>query len=391
MAHYDLYEKLNLSPHASSSALRLQINHRLKGVDHDDQDALEPLQVGMAVLGDERKRKLYDRQLADPSLADITLEDLRQLAEMALNGGAEDADSEATIIRPQPAPDGAMPQGERPAPQRPAAQPAPGQPQQPPQQPQPQQPPHQPQPQQLPHQPQPQQPQADQDWAAGGQYGAAGQTPGQQPAPGIPQAPGYQQAPGFAQGPQPGAAPGMAPTAGGGQLDAAKALLGQTGEQVRQVPKQTLLTIVAASVVATLVLVAGVTGIMRITSAEYKAEKLVKELVALDDPGKAEKWVSKHVVADTREDMRAFLELRSDDDFVPVSYTLGTDDPGIAGTLNQTTAEGILGSLDIPEEKKDLVKDIFVTVVANEWDEPVLLVLTMNAGSGQQVFDVTTP
>lgn len=378
MAHYDLYEKLNLSPHASSSALRLQINHRLKGVDYDDKDALEPLQVGMAVLGDERKRKLYDRQLADTSLADITFEDLRQLAEMKLNGGAEDADSEATIIRPQPTPDGAAAQGERPAPQRPAAQPAPQQPQQPPQQPRPQQPP------------------VDQNWAAGAQYGAAGQAPGQQPAPGFqqapgfPQGPGYQQAPGFAQGPQGGAAPGMAPTAGGGQLGAAKAVLGQTGEQVRQVPKQTLLTIVAASVVATLVLVAGVVGIMRITSAEYKAEKLVKELVALDDPGKAEKWVSKHVVADTREDMRAFLELRSDDDFVPVSYTLGTDDPGIAGTLNQTTAEGILGSLDIPEEKKDLVKDIFVTVVANEWDEPVLLVMTMNTGSGQQVFDVTT-
>lgn len=378
MAHYDLYEKLNLSPHASSSALRLQINHRLKGVDYDDKDALEPLQVGMAVLGDERKRKLYDRQLADTSLADITFEDLRQLAEMKLNGGAEDADSEATIIRPQPTPDGAAAQGERPAPQRPAAQPAPQQPQQPPQQPRPQQPP------------------VDQNWAAGAQYGAAGQAPGQQPAPGFqqapgfPQGPGYQQAPGFAQGPQGGAAPGMAPTAGGGQLGAAKAVLGQTGEQVRQVPKQTLLTIVAASVVATLVLVASVVGIMRITSAEYKAEKLVKELVALDDPGKAEKWVSKHVVADTREDMRAFLELRSDDDFVPVSYTLGTDDPGIAGTLNQTTAEGILGSLDIPEEKKDLVKDIFVTVVANEWDEPVLLVMTMNTGSGQQVFDVTT-
>lgn len=378
MAHYDLYEKLNLSPHASSSALRLQINHRLKGVDYDDKDALEPLQVGMAVLGDERKRKLYDRQLADTSLADITFEDLRQLAEMKLNGGAEDADSEATIIRPQPTPDGAAAQGERPAPQRPAAQPAPQQPQQPPQQPRPQQPP------------------VDQNWAAGAQYGAAGQAPGQQPAPGFqqapgfPQGPGYQQAPGFAQGPQGGAAPGMAPTAGGGQLGAAKAVLGQTGEQVRQVPKQTLLTIVAASVVATLVLVTGVVGIMRITSAEYKAEKLVKELVALDDPGKAEKWVSKHVVADTREDMRAFLELRSDDDFVPVSYTLGTDDPGIAGTLNQTTAEGILGSLDIPEEKKDLVKDIFVTVVANEWDEPVLLVMTMNTGSGQQVFDVTT-
>lgn len=378
MAHYDLYEKLNLSPHASSSALRLQINHRLKGVDYDDKDALEPLQVGMAVLGDERKRKLYDRQLADTSLADITFEDLRQLAEMKLNGGAEDADSEATIIRPQPTPDGAAAQGERPAPQRPAAQPAPQQPQQPPQQPRPQQPP------------------VDQNWAAGAQYGAAGQAPGQQPAPGFqqapgfPQGPGYQQAPGFAQGPQGGAAPGMAPTAGGGQLGAAKAVLGQTGEQVRQVPKQTLLTIVAASVVATLVLVAGVVGIMRITSAEYKAEKLVKELVALDDPGKAEKWVSKHVVADTREDMRAFLELRSDDDFVPVSYTLGTDDPGIAGTLNQTTAKGILGSLDIPEEKKDLVKDIFVTVVANEWDEPVLLVMTMNTGSGQQVFDVTT-
>lgn len=378
MAHYDLYEKLNLSPHASSSALRLQINHRLKGVDYDDKDALEPLQVGMAVLGDERKRKLYDRQLADTSLADITFEDLRQLAEMKLNGGAEDADSEATIIRPQPTPDGAAAQGERPAPQRPAAQPAPQQPQQPPQQPRPQQPP------------------VDQNWAAGAQYGAAGQAPGQQPAPGFqqapgfPQGPGYQQAPGFAQGPQGGAVPGMAPTAGGGQPGAAKAVLGQTGEQVRQVPKQTLLTIVAASVVATLVLVAGVVGIMRITSAEYKAEKLVKELVALDDPGKAEKWVSKHVVADTREDMRAFLELRSDDDFVPVSYTLGTDDPGIAGTLNQTTAEGILGSLDIPEEKKDLVKDIFVTVVANEWDEPVLLVMTMNTGSGQQVFDVTT-
>lgn len=378
MAHYDLYEKLNLSPHASSSALRLQINHRLKGVDYDDKDALEPLQVGMAVLGDERKRKLYDRQLADTSLADITFEDLHQLAEMKLNGGAEDADSEATIIRPQPTPDGAAAQGERPAPQRPAAQPAPQQPQQPPQQPRPQQPP------------------VDQNWAAGAQYGAAGQAPGQQPAPGFqqapgfPQGPGYQQAPGFAQGPQGGAVPGMAPTAGGGQPGAAKAVLGQTGEQVRQVPKQTLLTIVAASVVATLVLVAGVVGIMRITSAEYKAEKLVKELVALDDPGKAEKWVSKHVVADTREDMRAFLELRSDDDFVPVSYTLGTDDPGIAGTLNQTTAEGILGSLDIPEEKKDLVKDIFVTVVANEWDEPVLLVMTMNTGSGQQVFDVTT-
>lgn len=382
MAHYDLYEKLNLSPHASSSALRLQINHRLKGVDYDDKDALEPLQVGMAVLGDERKRKLYDRQLADTSLADITFEDLRQLAEMKLDGGAEDADSEATIIRPQPTPDGAAAQGERPAPQRPAAQPAP--------QPAPQQP------QQPPQQPRPQQPPVDQNWAAGAQYGAAGQAPGQQPAPGFqqapgfPQGPGYQQAPGFAQGPQGGAAPGMAPTAGGGQLGAAKAVLGQTGEQVRQVPKQTLLTIVAASVVATLVLVAGVVGIMRITSPEHGAEKLVKQLVALEDPGKAEKWVSKHVYADARDDLRSFLELRADDDYVPVSYTIGTDDPKIMATFDQDALTAIDPSLSVPDSLEDRITDAYVTVVSDEWDDPVLMVMIADFGSGQQVFYVDT-
>ncbi|MDO5731723.1 hypothetical protein [Corynebacterium sphenisci] len=379
MAHYDLYEKLNLSPHASSSALRLQINHRLEDVDYDDGDALEPLQVGMAVLGDERKRRLYDRQLADASLADITFEDLRQLAEMKLNGGAGDADSEATIIRPLPTPDGAASRGERPAPQRPAAQPAPPQPQQPPQQPQ-----------------QPvQQPPADQNWAAGAQYGAAGQAPGQQPAPGyqqapgFPQAPGYQQAPGFAPGPQGGATPGTAPT-GGDQLGAAKAVLGQTGAQVRQVPKQTLLAIVAASVVATLVLVAGVAGIMRITSPEHGAEKLTRQLVALDDPGKAEKWVSKHVTADARDDLRSFLELRSDDDYVPVSYTIGTDEPSIMATFDQDALAAIDPSSAIPESLEDRITDAYATIVSDEWDNPVLIVMIADFGSGQQVFHAET-
>ncbi|MBB3115340.1 hypothetical protein [Corynebacterium bovis] len=80
MAHLDLYRELSVDPAASCEEIAGTLTSRLAATPQDDAVAVEELTLGLRILGDPGRRRRYDAALASPSVADITLDSLRDLA-----------------------------------------------------------------------------------------------------------------------------------------------------------------------------------------------------------------------------------------------------------------------------------------------------------------------
>lgn len=80
MAHYDLYESLDLDRSSSSSDLVAALDERLAQPTHTNPGGEEELRVAKAIVGDPHKRSMYDARLQDPTAQEITIGSLRSLA-----------------------------------------------------------------------------------------------------------------------------------------------------------------------------------------------------------------------------------------------------------------------------------------------------------------------
>ncbi|AKE39930.1 Hypothetical protein NG00_01788 [Corynebacterium camporealensis] len=86
MAHYNLYDTLGLDRSASTSDLRGELDSRLATGPFDNPGGEEEVKLASNILGDERKREVYDKRLGELDAEPITVPALRQLAEMNLGG-----------------------------------------------------------------------------------------------------------------------------------------------------------------------------------------------------------------------------------------------------------------------------------------------------------------
>lgn len=80
MSHYNLYKALDIPPGLSTNQIASHLASRLSDQNAETTAQAGELKLGLAVIGDERRRKLYDRQLNNPSAPEITAEAVRQLA-----------------------------------------------------------------------------------------------------------------------------------------------------------------------------------------------------------------------------------------------------------------------------------------------------------------------
>ncbi len=100
MAHYNLYDTLGLDRSASTSDLRGELDSRLATGPFDNPGGEEEVKLASNILGDERKREVYDKRLGELDAEPITVPALRQLAEMNLDGpGAAQQASSSKRLR----------------------------------------------------------------------------------------------------------------------------------------------------------------------------------------------------------------------------------------------------------------------------------------------------
>lgn len=112
--HYDLYSSLGLSPSTPTSEIRQELHRRLaNGAPLENLGGEEEVTVALAILGDPQKRYLYDSMLNDPTAPEITVDAIRELAELELNPGRRDASpspvAAASPVTPPPPEPGRVP------------------------------------------------------------------------------------------------------------------------------------------------------------------------------------------------------------------------------------------------------------------------------------------
>lgn len=88
MAHYDLYKSLGLNPNEPSEQLRGRIEGMLAAGAFANPGGKAELEIAREVLGTPRKRQMYDAKLANPQADPVTVQDLRLLASMNVDGGS---------------------------------------------------------------------------------------------------------------------------------------------------------------------------------------------------------------------------------------------------------------------------------------------------------------
>lgn len=86
MAHYNLYDSLNLETSSSSEEIASELDVRIQEGNLDNLGGIEEVKLAKQILGDPEKRAKYDERLADASAPDITVDKIRELA--ALSSGA---------------------------------------------------------------------------------------------------------------------------------------------------------------------------------------------------------------------------------------------------------------------------------------------------------------
>ena len=80
MAHYDLYQELNLNREDTSDAHSNELQRRISLLSPQDTVELDKLSTAQKVLGTPERREQYDRELANPRAEEIGIRRLREFA-----------------------------------------------------------------------------------------------------------------------------------------------------------------------------------------------------------------------------------------------------------------------------------------------------------------------
>ncbi|MEJ5920379.1 hypothetical protein [Corynebacterium sp. H78] len=350
MAHFNLYEKLGLSQNQQAFDLNEILGDRLRGLGDDHSPEAQELAMARNVIGDPQKKSMYDQQLNDPNCPDITVEDVRELAQLNLGGAgfgaapsANDADDQTRALH------GAT--------QHNAAQ----------------------QPNQNPYGAAPY---AGNPWGMQAGQAQAGQ--GQaQPNQAQPN-----------QG-QPGAKEQMTQFANSTK-NFANMGLNEAKGTFRGVPKKPLVITAVASVLATVLLGGAIMASTHFMSAETKAERATKGLFKLDTVDDAEKWILKNVPASARNDMRDSLKL--DSGYSGMEAYFGAEELDVGDTVdftaitrmmqqdNDISVEEALSDLGIDADATEDSKLYVVEVLSDE--KPVGMSLALVSDGDAKIIGV---
>ncbi len=87
MAHYDLYQALNLDRSKTPEEISAELSNRLENNELDNIGGREEVEIARAILGDPQKRTAYDSRLDDPNAPEVDVNALRQLAAADFSAG----------------------------------------------------------------------------------------------------------------------------------------------------------------------------------------------------------------------------------------------------------------------------------------------------------------
>lgn len=93
MAHHNLYTSLNLDSSFSPEVMDGIIQNTLSNGGATSPEHKEELEIAQKVLGDGYRRSLYDARLNDPEADEITLDALRELAQIPSQSAPEQSSS----------------------------------------------------------------------------------------------------------------------------------------------------------------------------------------------------------------------------------------------------------------------------------------------------------
>lgn len=108
MAHYDLYQSIGLDRSKDPETLGWELDQRMQAGNPTNPGGVEELWIARSILGDAHRRSMYDQRLNDPYAPEITVEDLRGLANTNMS-----APVETRVVEEKPAPEPAS-KAERP-------------------------------------------------------------------------------------------------------------------------------------------------------------------------------------------------------------------------------------------------------------------------------------
>ncbi len=80
MAHYNLYNSLNLDPSADSATLTSDIERRLAATDPSNAALYDELSTAHSIFSRQDRREQYDRALADPFGPEVDVTRIREIA-----------------------------------------------------------------------------------------------------------------------------------------------------------------------------------------------------------------------------------------------------------------------------------------------------------------------
>ncbi|HCT9181240.1 TPA: hypothetical protein OUB66_002132 [Corynebacterium aurimucosum] len=80
MAHYNLYNSLNLDPSADSATLTSEIERRLAATDPSNAALYDELSTAHSIFSRQDRREQYDRALADPFGPEVDVARIREIA-----------------------------------------------------------------------------------------------------------------------------------------------------------------------------------------------------------------------------------------------------------------------------------------------------------------------
>lgn len=80
MAHYNLYNSLNLDPSADSATLTSDIERRLSATDPSNAALYDELSTAHSIFSRQDRREQYDRALADPFGPEVDVTRIREIA-----------------------------------------------------------------------------------------------------------------------------------------------------------------------------------------------------------------------------------------------------------------------------------------------------------------------
>ena len=80
MAHYNLYNSLNLDPSADSATLTSDIERRLAATDPSNAALYDELSTAHSIFSRQDRREQYDRAIADPFGPEVDVARIREIA-----------------------------------------------------------------------------------------------------------------------------------------------------------------------------------------------------------------------------------------------------------------------------------------------------------------------